>query len=88
MNFQLTDFLEISQKELCLSPSPLSTTGGPVLACTRILPVAGSSHELSTLEQGVAEYEGNLQKSFPIYHAHPKYQAAGFWRGSAVLLDQ
>ena len=30
----------------------------------------------------------NLQKRFVVYLAYPKYQAADFWHGSAVLLDQ
>ena len=72
--FPVTNFLEISVSEVCfLSLSPLSTTDCPVLALTRILPEVGSSCGLSILRQGV-----------PMYHSFSEYQAADFWRGSAV----
>ena len=57
MNIRLTDFVEVSGLGLSLCPG--------LLACTGIFPVAGASHELSNLEQGVEEYAGELAKTFP-----------------------
>ena len=83
---KLFGILPILAQDWLWSRSPLSVTGFPQLACTRIFPVTDKSLEMSIHEKVVEEDACAFARTFPIYHAYAVYLAADFSRGIAILL--
>ena len=86
--FPFNELGNIGVAIVSLTRSPLSTTSCPVFALTGILSQLGLSMGRVFWDKVSKSMQVNLHKHFVVYHAYPKYQAADFWRGSAVLPDQ